>query len=120
MTPREAATCTLAEAFMAGIPDETWEGTYPFLSVDAAFIDRILDASPTLARWLELGAAWDAAGPEGVARMFHEAYERLAPDHGYETRRESAVPWADVPERNRSLMVATVVALAEELREVPR
>lgn len=44
--------------------------------------------------------------PETVAQTFHEAYERLAPDFGYATRKASAVPWADVPEPNRSLMVA--------------
>lgn len=43
---------------------------------------------------------------EELARQFHEAYERLAPSFGYETRKESAVPWDDVPEQNRSLMVA--------------
>jgi len=48
---------------------------------------------------------------ERVAAAFHEAYERLAPDHGYETRKASAVPWGDVPERNRQLMVATVFDL---------
>lgn len=43
---------------------------------------------------------------EYVARCFHWHYERLAPEFGYETRRESAVQWTDVPEPNRSLMVA--------------
>lgn len=43
---------------------------------------------------------------EALAQAFHEAYERLAPSHGYETRKASAVPWAEVPEPNRSLMVA--------------
>jgi hypothetical protein len=38
--------------------------------------------------------------------MFHEAYERLAPSFGYETRRESAKPWTEVPEQNRRLMTA--------------
>ena len=42
----------------------------------------------------------------GGAQVLHEAYERLAPDFGYETRRESAVPWDEVPENNRRLMVA--------------
>lgn len=51
--------------------------------------------------------------PENVARAFHEAYERLAPDHGYETRKESAVPWDEVPEHNRALMVAVVADLFE-------
>jgi hypothetical protein len=41
-----------------------------------------------------------------VARAFHEAYERLAPDFGYRTREASAKPWADVPEQNRALEAA--------------
>lgn len=45
---------------------------------------------------------------DDVARAFHEAYERLAPGFGYKTRDASAVPWEDVPENNRALMVATV------------
>lgn len=48
---------------------------------------------------------------EALARRFHELYERLAPDHGYETRRESAVPWADVPAANRGLMIAVSAQL---------
>ena len=43
-----------------------------------------------------------------IARMFHEAYERLAPEFGYRTREESAVPWDKVPAKNRDLMTATV------------
>jgi hypothetical protein len=41
-----------------------------------------------------------------MAQRFHEAYERLAPSFGYETRRASAVPWTDVPEQNKALMTA--------------
>lgn len=51
------------------------------------------------------------SGAERIARAFHEAYERLAPAHGYSTREASAVPWDEVPEQNRELMVATVEAL---------
>lgn len=43
---------------------------------------------------------------EHLARSFHEAYERLAPNHGYETREASAKPWAEVPANNRALMTA--------------
>lgn len=43
---------------------------------------------------------------EELARAFHEAYERLAPSFGYETRKESSVPWEQVPENNRRLMTA--------------
>ncbi len=42
---------------------------------------------------------------EKLAMAFHEAYERLAPKYGYETREATAKPWADVPESNRRLMV---------------
>lgn len=43
---------------------------------------------------------------EALARRFHEAYERLAPDYGYKTRDASAVDWEFVPDANRSLMIA--------------
>ena len=43
---------------------------------------------------------------EELAQAFHEAYERLAPSFGYDTRRETAVPWSDVPEQNKRLMIA--------------
>jgi hypothetical protein len=33
---------------------------------------------------------------EALARLFHETYERLAPEFGYETRKASAVPWEEV------------------------
>lgn len=48
-----------------------------------------------------------------AAQAFHEHYERLAPTLGYETRKESAVPWEDVPETNQALMAATVKALVD-------
>jgi hypothetical protein len=52
---------------------------------------------------------------EEVARLFHEAYERLAPEHGYRTREASAKSWDEVPEDNRKLMIATA---AEVLRQL--
>lgn len=55
---------------------------------------------------------------EAVARAFHEAYERLAPEHGYDTRPDSAVAWQDVPVNNRRLMVAVAAELLE--RDVVR
>jgi hypothetical protein len=50
---------------------------------------------------------------ERIARAFHEAYERLAPDFGYTTREASAKPWADVPEQNKRLMIAVVADLLQ-------
>lgn len=49
-----------------------------------------------------------------VARSFHEVYEELAPTHGWKTQERSQVPWNDVPEGNRKLMVATVDRLIDD------
>lgn len=45
--------------------------------------------------------------PESVAKLFHETYERLAPFFDYETRERTRVPWEQVPEQNKRLMIAT-------------
>jgi hypothetical protein len=52
---------------------------------------------------------------EELARFFHETYERLAPQFQYETREDSAVPWDEVPDDNKRLMIATA---AEVLRKL--
>jgi hypothetical protein len=44
---------------------------------------------------------------ESIARRFHEKYEYLAWQFAYETRPASAVPWHQVPQNNRDLMIAT-------------
>lgn len=41
---------------------------------------------------------------DALARFFHENYEEVAPQIGYETRPESAVPWGDVPTKNKWVM----------------
>ncbi|WP_428956225.1 hypothetical protein [Streptomyces sp. cg35] len=51
---------------------------------------------------------------EAIARRFHEAYEQLAPNHGYETREASRKPWPDVPDNNKNLMIAVVAQLLAE------
>lgn len=43
-----------------------------------------------------------ATTPAELAQRFHEAYERLAPRFGV----VGALPWAEVPDRNRQLMTA--------------
>lgn len=54
-------------------------------------------------------------GVRELTQQFHEAYERLAPSFGYETRSESAVPWDQVPEPNRLLMEAVVAEVVGPL-----
>jgi hypothetical protein len=56
---------------------------------------------------------------EQLARDFHETYERLAPGFHYDTRSESAVPWDEVPEPNRSLMIAVAQYLIDAGRATP-
>lgn len=55
--------------------------------------------------------------PEDLARLFHETYERLAPDHGYKTRKASAVPWEDVPAANKALMIAVAGEVLPAIRD---
>ena len=61
---------------------------------------------------------------EQLAEKFHNTYERLAPEHGYETRKESAGAWEDVPENNKRLMIAVCQEIEgeelEPLRQLVR
>ncbi len=41
-----------------------------------------------------------------LARRFHETYARLAPTFAEEAHTESAVPWGEVPEPHKRLLVA--------------
>lgn len=56
-------------------------------------------------------SAMTANPAERIARAFHECYEALAPAHDYETREASRVAWDEVPDANKTLMVA----VAQEL-----
>jgi hypothetical protein len=51
----------------------------------------------------------------GLAVKFHETYERLAPQFGYETRPDTKV--FDPDSKNGRLMVAVCTALAQALRD---
>lgn len=55
---------------------------------------------------------------EALAKRFHELYESCAPDHGYETRKESSVPWDKVPEKNKALMIYVCSIISKE-RHLP-
>lgn len=82
-----------------------------------AWVTRI-DHSVSTAPRRHLMAQSDAEGVPwniAVARAFHENYEALAPSFGYETRKESAVAWEDVPDQNKMLMVAVVTTLFDDL-----
>lgn len=54
---------------------------------------------------------------EKTAELFHETYERLAPKHQYETRKASAVPWSDVPDSNKALMIEVAAVVGSEIRK---
>lgn len=53
---------------------------------------------------------------EQLARRFHDAYERLAPSFGYETRQETRAFDPTTP--NGRLMIATCGELSSESRTV--
>lgn len=52
---------------------------------------------------------------EQLAQFFHGTYERLAPTYGYKTQEATAVPWADVPESNKRLMIAVAREVLKKL-----
>ncbi len=56
--------------------------------------------------------------PEKLAQIFHETYERLAPYFNYTTRRATAVPWAQVPDNNKQLMIAVATEVLAALQPV--
>lgn len=57
---------------------------------------------------------------ESVAKLFHETYERLAPYYSYETRIETRVPWEQVEERNKRLMIAVATEVLATLFPLPQ
>jgi hypothetical protein len=61
----------------------------------------------------------DKPHAERIARLFHETYERLASEFNYETRKASAVPWEQVPDNNKRLMVAVAAEVAAALPTPP-
>ena len=50
----------------------------------------------------------DPSPAEQLAQAFHQTYEQLAPAHG-----SKAVPWRQVPVRNRRLMIAVAQELID-------
>jgi hypothetical protein len=51
---------------------------------------------------------------EALAVQFHTLYERKAPSHGYNTRERSRVPWGEVPDDNKMLMIDVCATLLAE------
>lgn len=80
---------------------------------------HIEDQNRRLGEALAPGHVSSNSVAEQLARDFHETYERLAPGFHYDTRNESAVPWDEVPEPNRSLMVAVAQYLIDADRAIP-
>lgn len=60
------------------------------------------DPGMTFEQW---SSAQDQRTCERLAKRMHEAYEDLAPKHGWATQERSRKPWEEVPEANRQLMI---------------
>jgi len=79
---------------------------YPCMDLEQdAFRDGIL-----------YGRQLDEIDAEDLACKFHDVYEGAADAMDYATRPESAVPWGDVPQPNKSLMIATAAEVLAWLR----
>lgn len=64
--------------------------------------------------------AWGQITPEWMASRFHFHYEMLSPRYGYKTRSDSAVPWKQVPAKNKRLMRAVSSKVKYEIRTIHR
>ena len=111
-TPCNALSCPVAHAY-AVYPHGSsavgiWPSEIPQFTAQAEEIERLQADGERLA----LVERWSNGE---IAEMFHRNYERLAPLYSYETRKASAVPWIDVPEPNRCLMLATVSAVLQDM-----
>lgn len=82
-----------------------WEYARDLAAIRQDEIDRLRAALSDI--------ALDRSVVHAIAMAFHDAYEKQAPAFGYETRVESALPWALVPEENRALMVSVVATLID-------
>ena len=70
--------------------------------------------SKTIQTALHIADRLQSVDVEAIARKFHEIYEHRAPMYGYVTRTESSVPWDEVPDQNKELMIVTVSELVQQ------
>lgn len=57
---------------------------------------------------------------ERIAKEFHDTYEKLAPQFGWNTQTSSRKPWADVPKENKLLMIEVIHDLMDRgIIEIP-
>ena len=54
--------------------------------------------------------------PEQLAELFHETYERLAPAFGWKTKKGCHCKFAELPQRNKALMIATCQTVLNALQ----
>jgi len=110
------------ESTMKRVPENQrqcncWKSKLDPVAILAAH-DKAL-TGPLEARIAELERdVW--SDPELLAHFFHDEYEKLAPAYDYETRKASAVAWADVPEKNKALMVAVCESAIKQRRDAAR
>lgn len=52
---------------------------------------------------------------DSACAFLHDAYEKAAEKHGWETNHRSRVPWSDVPSENKATMREAVAEFLDEL-----
>lgn len=96
VSPQEAESLALKEMLDAPAPDTGGEPT----------LGQIKDVN-------------DVIRADFIARRFHEVYEQLAPQYGYDTRVESRVPFDSLGSDLRLLMRNTIQCIVAEGTIVP-
>jgi len=94
------------------------EADYEWAREEIRYLHNPEGYEPCDCHWCEEATMSEA---ERIARLFHETYERLAPEYEYQTRARSAKPWGQLPDDNRRLMIATAeVVLGDVARQLER
>ena len=55
--------------------------------------------------------------PEKLAKIFHDAYEKIAKKQGWNTQKSCKVEFDDLPEANKKTMILTAAEVINKLND---
>lgn len=116
-TRAQIAKLEWREDQLRGVVDNLQRAGHPDIADDVC---RVADEIAYEMREMETQAELaeikgNGMSPESVAQRYHEACERLAQSFGNQTLQKSTGPWTELPEPDRSLMIAAMAIAIDPL-----
>jgi hypothetical protein len=90
-------------------------GPLPTTGMAGAGMDCRGCGKPANGRFHECAPAVGRPDVDAAAKLFHDTYERLAPQYGWKTQAASAVTWEALPTNQRELMVRVVNVVLDDI-----